>query len=53
MEMLDESNLLKLHPSFYFGNKIRPFPNEEEPSQIYITVYAANTDIESVLGKDA
>ena len=53
MKMLDESDVLQLHPSLYFGNKIRPFPNKGAPSQIYLTVYAGDTTIESVLGADA
>ena len=50
MKAIDEVTDLKSHPSNYLRNRIRAFP-EYEPTQIYLTVYAVKTDLESVLGK--
>lgn len=50
MKTLNEVTDLKSHPSNYLRNTIRAFP-AYEPTQIYLTVYAVKTDLESVLGK--
>ena len=50
MKAINEVTDLKSHPSNYLQNTIRAFP-EYEPTQIYLTVYAVKTDLESVLGK--
>ena len=51
LKAINESNVLKYHPTIYLRNHVRPFPNSSNVNQINLTAYAVKTDISTILGK--